>query len=120
MRIMIAAAVSLFLVVACSSKSNVSVTSGGGGTVQTTSRSEPIFYNGQHYKIDFAYNQAVRLFDIQVAGTSLAMTPKDGKAATAIATSALGHFACPSKLSGRLVGQPRYSAGRWSMQAACA
>jgi hypothetical protein len=120
MRIIIAAAASLFLVAACSSKSNVSVTSGGSGTVQTTSRSEPIFYNGQHYTIDFAYDKARGLFDIQVAGTSLAMTPKDEKAATAIATSALGHFACPSKLSGRLVGQPRYSAGRWSLQVACA
>jgi hypothetical protein len=117
---MIVAAASLFLFAACSNKSNVSITSGSGGTVQTASRSEPIFYNGQHYKVDFAYNKPLRLFDVQVAGTSLAMTPRDGNAATAIATSAVGHFACPSKLSGRLVGEPRYSAGRWSMQASCA
>jgi type IV pilus biogenesis protein CpaD/CtpE len=102
----------------CASQSNVNVTS--GGTVQTQSRSEPIFYNGQHYNIDYTYNQPLKLFDMKVSGTSVTMTAKDKNAAAAIATSALRYFACPDKLSSRLIGEPQFSSPVWSLQARCA
>jgi hypothetical protein len=104
--------------VACTSKSNVDVTS--GGSVQTKSRSEPIFYNGQHYNVNYTYNETLRLFDMKVKGTSVTMTPSDRNTAAAIATSALRYFACPDSQSGRLIGQPQFSSAVWSMQAKCA
>lgn len=116
-RFMLALAMTTALA-ACTSKSNVDVTS--GGSVQTSSRSEPIFYNGQHYKMNYTYNEALKLFDMKVQGTSVTMTAKDGKTATAIGTSALRHFACPDSQSGRLVGQPKFASATWSMQARCA
>src|SRR6266545_2530094 len=69
---------------ACTSQSKVDVTS--GGPVQTKSRSEPIFYNGQHYNVNYTYNSSLRLFDMKVAGTSVTMTPGVKSTATAIAT----------------------------------
>ena len=114
----ILAAASLAALAGCAGQSNVKVTS--GATVQTQSRSEPIFYNGQHYSINYTYNDALKLFDMRVSGTSVAMTARDGDAATAIATSALRYFACPDKLSSRLIGEPRFSPPVWSLQARCA
>jgi hypothetical protein len=111
------AVAALVLLAGCANKSNVDVTS--HGAVQTQSRSEPIFYNGQHYNIDYSYNDKLRLFDMKVSGTSVAMTAKDKNTATAIATSALRYFACPDKLTGRLVGEPKFSPSAWSMQAQC-
>jgi hypothetical protein len=115
----IVAAAMLAALAGCAGQSNVKVTS-GVATVQTQSRSEPIFYNGQHYNINYTYNDALKLFDMRVSGTSVTMTAKDKTAATAIATSALRYFACPDKLSSRLVGEPRFAAPVWSLQARCA
>src|SRR5205085_523742 len=104
------AAAAVAVLSGCGSKSNVNITSGGGaGAVQTASRSEPIYYNGQHYKVDYTYNEGLKLFDMKVSGTSIAMTAKDRNTATAIATSALRYFACPDRLSSRLVGEPQFS-----------
>jgi hypothetical protein len=108
----------LFVLSACASQSRVGVTS--GGTVQTKSRSEPIFYNGQHYDVNYTYSDALKLFDIKVKGTSTVMTSKDQGTASAIATSALRYFACPDRLKGRLVGEPQFTPPTWSIQARCA
>jgi hypothetical protein len=116
----ILAASVLLLLASCSSPSKVSVTSSGGGAVQTSSRSEPIFYNGQHYQVNYTYNEALRLFDMKVRGTSTTMTPKDRNSATAIATSALRYFACPDSQSSRLVGEPQFASATWSLKAKCA
>jgi len=105
---------------ACTGKSNVDVTSGSTASIQTRSRAEPIFYNGQNYKVSYAYNKTLNLFDMRVQGTSVTMTAKDANTATAIATSALRHFACPDSLSGHLIGQPKFVSTTWSMQAKCA
>jgi hypothetical protein len=115
----IVSAAALAILVACTTESKVGVVT-SAATVQTKSRSEPIFYNGQHYNVDYSYNDRLKLFDMKVKGTSVTMTPKDGNTATAIATSALRYFACPDSQSGRLVGQPKFTSAAWSMQAKCA
>jgi len=102
---------------ACTGKSNVNITS--GAAVQTATRSEPIFYNGQHYTVNYSYNDALKMFDMKVAGTSIAMNAKDKNTATAIAVSALRYFACPDRLSSRLIGEPQFSSAVWSLQARC-
>lgn len=112
------AAAVLAILAGCSSPSKVGVTT--GGKVQTASRSEPIFYNGQHYQVNYTYNEGLKLFDMKVSGTSVAMTANDRNAATAIATSALRYFACPDNLSSRLTGEPQFASAVWSVRAKCA
>jgi hypothetical protein len=53
-------------------------------------RSEPIFYNGKTYQLDFRPGGA-GIYDMTVSG----MTAKQQKDAIAVATSSLGYFACP-------------------------
>ncbi|CAN5555388.1 hypothetical protein BH10PSE7_BH10PSE7_37410 [soil metagenome] len=105
---------------ACAEQSRVSVTKKTKATVDTRSRSEPIFYNGKHYLLTFDYNEGAKVFDMRVSGTSAAMTSKQEKDAVAIATSSLGYFSCPDGQRGRLQGSPRFGSGTWAMQARCA
>src|SRR4051794_11127555 len=46
----------LLLLASCAGPSRVAVTSSPGAAVQTAARSEPIFYNGHHYQVNFTYN----------------------------------------------------------------
>ena len=113
-RIIICVLATAFLA-ACSEPSNVRFTNNTAAKVQTKSRSEPIFYNGKTYKLDFSYAQGSGVFDMNVSG----MTSKQQKDAEAVATSSLGYFACPEGQKGRLVSQPRYANAKWQMQARC-
>lgn len=77
-------------------------------------RSEPIFYNGKTYKLDFG-PAGGGVYDMAVSG----MTPKQQKDAVAVATSSLGYFACPDGKRGKLAGNPVYTDSKWRMQARC-
>lgn len=100
---------------ACSQDPDVRVTrSKPAPKVVMTPRSEPIFYNGKTYRLDFS-PKGPNLFEMAVSG----MTPKQQKDAVAVATSSLGYFACPDGQKGRLQGNPAYVDARWRMQARC-
>ncbi|NJM30389.1 MAG: hypothetical protein HC855_10060 [Rhizobiales bacterium] len=101
---------------ACANKPEVKVNKGGPQVVQTKSRSEPIFYNGKTYQLDYSYLESQGVFDMRVSG----MGPKQQKDAVAVATSSLRYFACPDGQTGRLQGSPAYEGSRWKMQARCA
>ena len=77
-------------------------------------RSEPIFYNGKTYHLDFA-PAGEGTFAMAVGG----MTAKQEKDAVAVATSSLRYFACPDGKTGKLTNKPAYAAGAWKMQARC-
>lgn len=77
-------------------------------------RSEPIFYNGKTYKLDFAPTGG-GAFAMAVGG----MSAKQEKDAVAVATSSLRYFACPEGKTGKLTNKPAYTGGAWKMQARC-
>ena len=85
-------------------------------TVQTTSRSEPIYYNGKTYQLDYVYIEGKGAFDMKVSG----LGPKQQQDAMNITTSALGYFACPDGLRGRVMGLPIYVERKWTIYAKCA
>ena len=102
----------LALLGACtSSKVNIN----RDATVQTKSRSEPIFYNGKTYQLDYTYSEAQGTFDMKVSGLS----PRQQQDATNIAISSLGYFACPDGQRGKIRGMPIYVDGKWSLLAKC-
>jgi hypothetical protein len=77
-------------------------------------RSEPIFYNGKTYKLDFG-PRGGGVYDMTVSG----MSAKQQKDAEAVATSSLGYFACPEGQKGKLQNKPSYASAKWRMQAKC-
>lgn len=110
--ILLAAALGL---AACSQPSDVRVTRNKpAAQVVMTPRSEPIFYNGKTYRLDFA-PKGPNLFQMSVSG----MGPQQQKDAVAVATSSLGYFACPDGQKGRLQAKPVYAGAKWTMQARC-
>ena len=107
------------LAAACSKGGNVDINSGGPRKVQTQSRSEPIFYNGKHYALNYTYNESTKVFDMKVSGATTAMKADSQKDAVNIASSSLGYFACPDGQRGHLVGSPKFNGGVWALQARC-
>lgn len=99
----------------CKTDSSVRVTNDKPQKVQMASRSEPIFYNGKTYHLDFSPVGQSGLFNMAVSG----MGPKQKSDAVAVATSSLGYFACPDGQKGRLQNEPAYAASKWQMQARC-
>jgi hypothetical protein len=100
--------------VACTTSNKVQITR-VAPTVQTKSRSEPIFYNGKTYQLDYEFNESNGAFDMKVSG----LGPKQQKDATNIATSALAYYACPDGLRGKLQGAPAYVGDKWALVAKC-
>lgn len=101
-------------IAACASKPKVEVTR-SEPQIQTNSRSEPIFYNGKTYQLDYEFNQGQNLFDMKVSG----LGPSNKQDAINIATSALSYYSCPDSKRGRLKGSPAYNGGKWSLKASC-
>ncbi len=98
----------------CKTASTVRITSEKPAPEQAAARSEPIFYNGKTYKLDFAPRTG-GVYDMAVSG----MGPKQKKDAVAVAISSLGYFACPEGQKGRLQNDPAYADAKWRMQAKC-
>jgi hypothetical protein len=107
------------MLTACGDRSNVDITSGGPKTVQTESRTEPIFYNGAEYKLAYDYNEALKVFDVRISGTTRPMKADAEKDAVNITLSSLGYFACPDGQKGRVTNNPAFAKGVWSLQARC-
>ena len=103
------------LLAGCKTSNNITINQHGPGQVQTGARSEPIFYNGKTYQLDYSYMQSAKTFDMRVSG----MGPKQQKDAEAVATSGLRYFACTDSQSSQLIGGPSYASGVWSVQAKC-
>ena len=78
-------------------------------------RSEPIFYNGKTYRLNFAPAES-GAYDMAVGG----MSEKQKADAVAVATSSLRYFACAEGKTGKLLNTPAYTSGDWKMRAHCA
>ncbi len=102
------------LLAGCKSDNTVRVTNDAPATAQAQPRSEPVFYNGKTYHLDFS-PAGSGLYDMAVSG----MGPKQQKDAVAVATSSLAYFACPDGQRGKLQNEPAYAGTKWRMQAKC-
>jgi hypothetical protein len=110
--ILLAAAAAL---AGCKTGSTVRITSEAPAAQRlAAARSEPVFYNGRTYRLDFAPADGGS-YDVSVSG----MGPKQRGDAVAVATSSLAYFACPDGQRGRLQTEPSYADARWRMQAKC-
>jgi lipopolysaccharide export system protein LptC len=99
---------------AACSEPQVRITNERPAAKQVPARSEPVFYNGKTYQLDFS-PKGSGVYDMAVSG----MSAKQQKDAEAVATSSLGYFACPDGQRGKLQTKPAYSNAKWRMQAKC-
>ena len=119
---MTAALVSLTALVACASKSQVTIIT--SEYADGIARTEPVFYNDKHYEVTFRYNAGINAYDVTVAGKNgRRLGSKDGDQAIIenIAASAVSHFACANGQRSAIVpGATRHNAGSWDTRARCA
>ena len=69
---------------------------------------EPVFYNGSFYDMHFRYEGQSAAYLLRVtgkAGRPLKRSPANADNAEKLGTSALSHFACPTKRPAKRVGQ---------------
>lgn len=121
MRQMIPAILLVLVVGGCAAqKPRVSQSPYGNGVTH----SEPVFYNGKHYKVSLRYNAGLNVYAVAVrgkGGRKLGGTPGDRKIVADMARSAVAHFGCARGQKAAIVpGTPRHAAGIWHMQAKCA
>jgi hypothetical protein len=109
--ILVLAAVAL---AGCDASTSARITRDKPAPPPVAARSEPIFYNGKTYRLDFSPASG-GVYDMAVSG----MTAKQQKDAIAVATSSLGYFACPNGKRGKLMDNPVYEDSKWRMQARC-
>jgi len=88
-----------------------------------THHSEPVFYNGKHYKLKFKYLAHQDLYDVNIIGKGgryLGAKAGDEKIVSNVVSSAIRHFACARGKKAHIVpGTVRHSKGAWMMQARC-
>ncbi|HFC04312.1 MAG TPA: hypothetical protein ENJ55_01285 [Rhizobiales bacterium] len=86
--------------------------------------SEPVFYNGKNYKMDFRFQASQNAYDVKVSGKGgrrIGGKPGDGKIVSNMVSSAIRHFACArGQKAVVLPGTARNQNGTWRMQARCA
>ena len=99
----------------CQSSNTIAITHETAAQEQRKPRSEPIFFNGKTYKLDFSFNGAANAYDMRVSG----MGPKQQKDAVQLATSSLRYFACTDRQSSQAAGDARYEGGVWLVPARC-
>ena len=103
-----------FALAGCKTSNEVQITAEQPVSV-VKPRSEPIFYNGKTYKLDFGPIGATTTYQMTVSGMSVSQK----KDAVAVATSSLAYFACPDGQRGKLQNEPAYVGAKWNMQARC-
>ncbi len=117
-RIVMLVPIALFVAGCSQSSSGVRITQGlpqaSPAIVQAAPKSEPVFYNGKVYQINFAPDPSGG-YAMAVSGMSAAQQ----KDAVAVSTSSLRQFACKEKQNGKLLTQPIYSDSKWRMTAHC-
>ncbi len=82
--------------------------------VTLKAKTEPVFYNGKTYQVSLAPegngHTTVKIAD---------MGPKQAKDASALATSALFHFACKDSQKAELAAPPAFDGTAWSATGTC-
>ena len=107
-------AASVAALTGCADDPSVRITRDKPAAPAVAARSEPIFYNGKTYRLEFSPATG-GFYNMAVSG----MGPKQQKDAVAVATSSLAYFACPDGQRGTLLGNPAYADAKWRMQAKC-
>ncbi len=85
---------------------------------------EPVFYNGKNYSMQFKYQAFRNAYDVNISGKGgrrLGRKAGDKKIASNVASSAIRYFACArGQKAFVLPGTAQNVNGTWQMQTRCA
>ncbi|WP_108883056.1 hypothetical protein [Anderseniella sp. Alg231-50] len=90
---------------------------------QGQSHTEPLFYNGRTYQVQFKHIVAQRVYSVNVSarGRSLGKTAADARIVSEVGRNAINHFACKDNQKAKILdGSVEPSTVGWNMRARCA
>ncbi len=122
MRIRLAVLPALLVTVAACEKSKTAATIVASPYGDGVEHREPVFFTGRHYNVTFRYIAERASYDMKVEGQgrTLGGGPGDQQIVEQVASSALSHFACPTKQRAQIVPETAsHVAGVWTLQARC-
>jgi hypothetical protein len=89
---------------------------------QGEAHSEPLFYNGRTYQVQFRHIVAEKVYTVNVSarGRSLGRTEDDGRIVSEVGRNAINHFACRDTQKAQILdGSLQPGTVGWNMQARC-
>ena len=89
---------------------------------QGQSHTEPLYYNGRTYQVQFRHIIAEQVYTVNVSarGRSLGKTPADARIVSEVGRNAINHFACKNNQKAQIVdGSVQPSTVGWNMRARC-
>lgn len=87
------------------------------------SHTEPLYYNGRTYQVQFKHIIAERVYSVNVSarGRRLGKTAADARIVSEVGRNAINHFACKDNQKAQIVdGSVEPSTVGWNMRARCA
>ena len=89
---------------------------------QGPARSEPLFYNGRTYQVQFRHVGAEQVYAVNVSarGRVLGKTAADGRVMSEVGRNAINHFACQDGQKAQVLdGSVQPGIAGWNMRARC-
>lgn len=89
---------------------------------QGQAHTEPLYYNGRTYQVQFRHIIAEQVFAVNVSarGRSLGKTAADRRIVSEVGRNAINHFACKDSQKAQILdGSVQPSAVGWKMRARC-
>jgi hypothetical protein len=83
---------------------------------------EPLYYNGRTYQVQFRHIIAEQVFTVNVSarGRSLGKTAADARIVSEVGRNAVNHFACKDNQKAQILdGSVQPSTVGWNMRARC-
>jgi hypothetical protein len=117
-----AAFIGLSMLGCAADKSGIAVDTNPSPYSSGKTHSEPLFYNGKTYQVQFRHDIARQIYHVNVsaAGRVLGKTAEDGRIVAEVGRNAINHFACQSSHRAEIIpGSPKPTAAGWKMQARC-
>lgn len=110
-----------FLIFGCQSNKNVNFVSSPYSSGKT--HSEPVFFNGKHYRVSFRFDAPQNAYATKVAGKGgrpLGGRDGDRKVIQEIGTSSVRHFGCARGQKGVVLpGTLKHHGTYWTMRIRC-
>lgn len=89
---------------------------------QGEAHTEPLYYNGRTYQVQFRHVIAEQVFTVNVSarGRSLGKTKADARIVSEVGRNAINHFACKDNQKAQILdGSVQPSTVGWNMRARC-
>ncbi len=86
------------------------------------SHTEPLYYNGRTYRVQFRHIIAEKVFDVNVSapGRTLGQEAGDSLIVSEVGRNAINHFACKDTQKAQILPGSAKPAGQgWEMRARC-